>query len=360
MQPAETMRSPVVQRKDSLRRARQLTLGAWLFGLASVGLTSVQARWYVFHPHYLPLGLLFIGLAASTVAALALCLWRAGRGPQRQGALLLALVAVIPAAFWAGVGYTAHRNWQERWVPNTFVMNLAKVMGATFIRAEADYEYPRRLETGRLIMQYRQLDRPDGDLAAMDQHLARMEKLLGEPISSRVYWVRGSLPRLGIGWCSLHGLALGSEFSPGIAGDDRGDRHELAHAALDSYRNPGSNPPCVLHEGWAMAQCGDGRSDLAREAVSARRDDPAMGIRKLLSPEWYYRDAGPVYSVGGALVEFLIRTRGAARFRRFYVECQPDLFEAKCGEIYGIDLDKLDAEFWDDVQNTLRGQGADG
>ncbi len=57
--------------------------------------------------------------------------------------------------------------------------------------------------------------------------------------------------------------------------------------------------------------------------------------------------------MGGAFVDFVVRSRGAARFRRFYVECQPDTFEAKCREIFETALDNLEAEFWDDVQKAV-------
>src|SRR5258708_5918560 len=86
--------------KDTLCWARRATLGAWLSGLASIGLVWVQSRWYVFHPHYLPLCLLYIALLASTVLALVCCLWRIVRGPQRIQAAILAAVALLPAGFW--------------------------------------------------------------------------------------------------------------------------------------------------------------------------------------------------------------------------------------------------------------------
>jgi hypothetical protein len=103
-----------------------------------------------------------------------------------------------------------------------------------------------------------------------------------------------------------------------------------------------------------MAQCGDQASELAQAAADSRRENPSVGIRELLGPDWYHQDSGPVYSVGGAFVDFLIRTRGAASFRRFCVECQPDAVEAKCREVFETDLDELEAEFWEDVQKTLR------
>ena len=345
--------------------ARWAILGAWLCGLASVGLAWAQSWWYVFHPHYLPLCLLYVALAASTFLAFALCLRRIIFGPHRTYAAILASVAMLPAGFWANAGITAKRNSERRYVPNTLTMRLAKVMGATLMRAEVDLEYRRRLETKRLVMYYdprhpehpERVDHPEQDLAAMDQHLARLEHMLGGTISARVHWIRGR--SLGVGFSSFHGLALGSAWSPAVAGQNKGDRHELAHAALDWFRDPGSDPPYVLHEGWAMAQCGDGQSELALAAANSRRENPSVGIRELLAPEWYYRDSGPVYSVGGAFVDFLIRTRGAASFRRYYTECRPTTIEAKCREIFGTNLDNLEAEFWDDVQKTLQNPRAD-
>ena len=103
-----------------------------------------------------------------------------------------------------------------------------------------------------------------------------------------------------------------------------------------------------------MAQCGDDSLALANAAANARLENPNVGIRELFGEEWYYRDTGPVYSMGGAFVDFLIRTHGGASFRRFYTECRPHTIEAKCGEIFETDLDDLETEFWEDVQKSLR------
>ena len=363
MQYPEKVLSSYQKLNDALAWARQGTLGAWLCGLASIGLAWAQSRWYVFHPHYLPLGILFIALAASTTLALACCLWRIVRGPHRIHATILAAVALLPAGFWANVGITAKGNWERRSVPNSVTMRLAKVMGATLMRGEVDLKYRQRVETNRLVMIYDHLDHPEEDLTLMDRHLARLEHLLGGTIQAKVYWIRGR--SLGVQFASFHGLSVGSD---GSASDDstalsgaggNGDRHELAHAALDWFRVPGSNPPYVLHEGWAMAQCGEESLELAQAAWNSRLEYPSVGIRALLGPDWYYRDAGPVYSIGGAFVDFLLRTRGAASFRRFYTECQPNTVEAKCQEIFETDLDHLEAEFWEEVQKALRNQRTD-
>lgn len=362
MEAPENLPQKDKEKKGDLSWARRAAVVAWLCGFASVGLAWAQAKWYVFHPHYLPLCLLFAAIAASTVLALACCLRRTITGPRRVHAAALAAVIVLPAAFWGSVGSAAKKNWERRWVPNTFAMRMAKVMGATLMRAEADLRYRHRLETDRLVMYYDDLDHPDEDLAIMDQHVARLEGLLGGRIERKAYWIRGGL--LGNGFCSLHGLSLGSgkmlgDMNDLSRGGGRGDRHELAHAALDWFRLPGSDPPCVLHEGWAMAQCGDAALELAEAAAKSRRDNPSVGVRELFGADWYHRDTGPVYSIGGAFVDFMIRTRGAASFRRLYTECQPNTVDVKCREIFAITLDDLEAKFWEDVQQTLRDPRAD-
>jgi hypothetical protein len=333
---------------------------AWLCGASSLAVTWIQARWYVFHPHYLPLTILFVGLALATLVGMGCGLWRAIRGPDRWRAALKVCAILPPVCIWGHVGLTARANWSDRWVPNTFAMRIAKVMGVTLMRLEADFAYRRRLESDRILMYYdphrspyvEGVDRPDEDLAAMDRHLARLEDLLGERISGQVYWIRG--PALGSEFLSLHGLALGSAWSPKIPDSYRGDRHELAHAALDSFRMPGSDPPYVLHEGWAMAQCGDSRLELAKAAAKLRAEIPEIGPRELFGPTWYYRCTLPVYSIGGAFVEFLIRTFDAQRFLRFYTECTPTNVDDKCEELFQVNIDDLEAAFWKDVDRSLR------
>ena len=144
-------------------------------------------------------------------------------------------------------------EWGDRRVPNNLPMNLAKVMGVTLMRLEASIEYPNRLETERLVMFYDRLDHPREDADAMDRHLAAMETTLGGSLRGKVFWIRGSLPKLGLNGLSTNGLALGSDTSPTDWQSYVGlDRHELAHAALDQFRSPGADPPYVLHEGWAQ------------------------------------------------------------------------------------------------------------
>jgi hypothetical protein len=238
-------------------------------------------------------------------------------------------------------------------------MRTAKVMGATFMHLEADLRYRQRVESDRIVMIYdhlwspyvEQVDRPEEDLAAMDRHLSRLEEVLGDSIRHRVYWIRG--PVLGSEHLSIHGLALGSAWSAENYNSYRVDRHELAHAALDSFRLPHSDPPYVLHEGWAMSQCGYSQFELARSAAEARAEFPQLSLRDLFGPEWYYRDSGPVYSIGAAFVDFLIRTFDGSRFREFYIQCTPGHVEATCRQIIQVDFSSLESMFWRDVKASL-------
>ena len=352
------------RRRSVLHWAFAATCIAWSCGAASGVLVWIQARTYVFHPPYQPLTTLFAGIALATIAGVACSLWHAILGPRRWRAAAIFAAALLPAGLWSYVGAAAKANWSERYAPNNFTMRAAKVMGATFMRLEAESTYRQRMESGRIVMYYdrsrsehvERVDRPKEDLAAMDRHLARLEDVLGARVTDRIHWIRG--PLLGREYLSLHGLVLGSAWSPelsdDLAGGYRGDRHELAHAALDWFRTPESDPPYVLHEGWAMAQCGDTRLQLAQAAAKAKLENPDLSVRHLFEPTWYHRDAGPVYEFGGAYVDFLIRTFDGRRFRKYYVECTPDAYDSKCREVFQTEFDDLETSFWRDVDDCLR------
>lgn len=336
------------------RTARLSTLATVAFGVATVALTWGFDRLGVLHPHpFLPL-FLFFALAASLAVALACGVLGVVRGPRRLTALGLMTLALVLPAFWGWVGVYAAGQWRRRLVPNDLPMDLAKMAAAPLMRLEASAEYPNRLETDHLVMLYGRLDDPRRDADEMDRHLARMEGMLGGPFRAKVYWVRGGLPLLGIGSLSVHGIALGSAESP--ADWDRGggfDRHELAHAALDEYRTYDSDPPCFLHEGWANSQKGVGSVALARRAHEQRSETPGIGIREMLNPEWYHRDEGAVYSLGGAFVDYLLRTYGVGAFVRLYNGCRPDTAEETFRKVLGSDLDTVEAAFWRDVRERV-------
>jgi len=347
---------PHRQRRDPLRMSRTGAVVALVLGVLSFALTWGQHQWQVPHPHPLPLILLLLGMTLAASVAVIAGLWRIAVGPRRPVALMWACGSLLPLFFWGYVGLHAGARWKERRVPNDLTMKLAKILGVTFMRLEATFEYPNRLETGRLVMFYDRLDHPRRDAEAMERHLAQMEAMLGGPLRSKVHWVRGNLKRLDLRNLCVHGIALGSGASP----DDWDvggvlDRHELAHAALDQYRTTDADPAYFLHEGWAEARSGVGTDILARRALEQRAANPSLGVRDMVGPDWYHRDLGPVYPLGGAFVDFLIRKHGVGRFVRLYNGGRPGSFDAECRGIFGSDLAAMEEAFWEDAWREVEG-----
>ena len=355
MMPSDVIEPVSKVLPDSLRWPRSCCMFTSVSGALTFALVWGQHHWQVLHPHYLPFLLLITLMTVAAAATLGSALWRVIRGPRRLGALTWMVLALILPSFFGCVGLYAMAQWRDRWLPNNLPMNMAKVMGVTLMRLEASIEYPNQLETKRLVMFYDRLEHPREDADAMDRHLAAMETMLGGPLRGKVFWVRGSLPKLGLGGLSTHGLALGSDTSPADWKTHGGlDRHELAHAALDQFRSPGADPPFVLHEGWAQARCGEMPAALSREALTLRSANPETGLHDLLGPSWYHCDRGPVYDYGGAFVDFLIRKHGMRKFLRLYNECRPESFEAVIRDVFGVDIDALEAGFWKDAMQQVR------
>jgi hypothetical protein len=328
---------------------------------------QLQAR--VLHPW----SLLFLALLALTalgaVGGGLAALWRMIFGPGRRAALTWLLAAAVPLSFWLGLGGYARAMTAGRAGPNNLPMRLATMAAASVMEAQANHTYPHRLEGERLVMYYDdRVTQPQRDLAAMEQHVARLEALTGKPLRAKIYWVRGKL--LGYGRMACYGLALGSTESPDdweTAGHpDRlsVDRHELAHAVLHQMYPADTDPPMLLVEGWADAQAGPTADRMARWAWESRerwlartREAPRSSyLRELTSSGWYHRIASPVYDVGGAFADFLLREFGVERFLALYFACQPGTFEQEVQAKLGVDLDTLEAQFWKGVETRVRGE----
>jgi hypothetical protein len=325
-----------------MTKLRYSAVVAWAAFALSLVLLWGQQQLRVLHPW----SLLFIFLLIITfVAALGgflRGLWRTWRGPQRVRAFGWALAALVPALAWALLGLYGSRSWGTRSVPQNLPFTLVKMAGASLMEAQARYLYPHRLETQRLVMFYRDgLEDPKGNAEAMDRHVARLEELTGLPIREKIYWVRG--PLLGQKHLAFYGLALGSLEGPPL----RTEHHELAHAVMNQHNSATTDPPTLLGEGWAESQSGAASGELAKRALAVPRERGSL--RVLTSPDWYHQDSGPVYDVGGAFVDFLLRKYGAKRFVELYFACKPGTFESDCQRVYGKDVDMLESEFWDDA-----------
>jgi hypothetical protein len=70
----------------------------------------------------------------------------------------------------------------------------------------------------------------------------------------------------------------------------------------------------------------------------------------LIGAAWYHRVDGPVYSVGGAVAEFVLRRYDPGRFLRLDFACRPGRFEEACPAGQGVDLDALEPAFWAEVE----------
>ena len=239
---------------------------------------------------------------------------------------------------------------------------------ASVMELELNYtsRYSNRLESEHLVMFYDdRVATPQRDLEEMEKHVARLMTMTDTPLRAKIYWVRGEL--MGKTRMAIAGMALGSSRSPDNweSADHPDnlsvDRHEFAHAVLHQRHRPGTNPPTLLVEGWADSQSGLKREKLAYFALHSRQlwrertasNPRASYLRDLVGPSWYHHIDGPVYSVGGALSDYLIRTYGVERFLRLYFTCTPEGFEADCCGIYGVEFDALENGFWMDAEKLV-------
>ena len=57
--------------------------------------------------------------------------------------------------------------------------------------------------------------------------------------------------------------------------------------------------------------------------MQAWNPNPNACLPELLGPAWYRHDSGPVYHIGGAFVEYVLRKYGTDRFVELYLTCRP-------------------------------------
>jgi hypothetical protein len=347
-----------------------------------VGLLWGQFRLGVLHPAYVPFLLLLVVLVLSTLVSLFLGGSCVALGPRRGAAALWLYVGVLPALFALAVTGHGMNYWRRGDVRPTFPFVLLATAGFSLGEAQAAYSYPHRLESEHLVMFYDDdVTDPQGDLDEMERHVTRLAEQTGRPLRAKIHWVRG--PLLGQRYLALFGTALGTSESPPAPLD----RHELAHAVLYQHNTPDTEPPMLLVEGWAESQSLD-RLNLALSAEWLRDFTQRLGkmsadereqvlektvqpddfrqlaraiqkdgeglsyLRELTGAFWYHHDRGPVYSVGGAFVDFLIRKYGMGKFIELYFACRPGTFEKECLRLFGRDLDALEKDFWEDVEQT--------
>jgi hypothetical protein len=193
---------------------------------------------------------------------------------------------------------------------------------------------------------------------AMDRHVERMERLLGQEARGKCHWIRG-----GVGSRrDLHawGIALGSKDGEYPRGDDGLtwlDRHELAHWMIDHLCNLYQGPrPLIMAEGWADSQSGYERRQLFRYAAHDRQNGTWVSLKDLIlagHPGLPMR----AYSQGRMLVDYLLTTYGGPRFFDLYQHCTAHTFDADCRRHLGSGVDDLEDAYSRYIDATVAGHG---
>jgi hypothetical protein len=344
--------------------ARWCAIGGGLAWAISVGLLWGQHRAGVLHPAAFLFALLLAVTVLAALVGTAAGLWRVLRGPRRLVAALWGLACLAPLALWTALAvYILRLAAAGQSFPRGPISDVAGMGIASLMEAQARLTYPHRLESQRLVMFYDdRVTDPHPDLEAMDRHVADLEAVTGRPLRARIHWVRGEL--FGRRQMQIHGLALGSSHSP-VDWDTADhpfrlsvDRHELAHGVVHQLQPRDTDAPTLLIEGWAEAHSGmtsRKRAEFARHSRDLWRERTGAGpaesyLRELTGAGWYHRIDGPVYSVGGAFADFVLRKYGTERFLGLYFSCRPGRFAEACREQLGVEPDALEAEFWSEVE----------
>jgi hypothetical protein len=369
---AEPVQAPTLSRNSLrsprwLRRLTALSWAGWALAVLSLWLQYQLGVYHTLDWLWLPFAV--VGVIAG-IAAFLLGVWRTLFGPIRRIMFGWALVGIVPPLLWVVLVMYMFSEQGRRNLPNTHAHKIGRMAAISLIDWHGWWRYRHCLETDRLVMYYDDgVTEPAADAAAMDAHLAQLEKILGRRQHSRIRWVRGSalgiLGTLGFQGMSIHSMALGSDASPALWLD----RHELAHSFLYQFSRPDAEPPMLLLEGWAMAVDGHpaplapsalaGRSRVA--ASSGKDFDSSKGpdscLRVILSPDSYHVGHGHAYAVGGAFVEYVIRQHGPEKFVELYNSIHPETYEAEFNRILGCPFDALEREFWNDAEtNGKRGK----
>lgn len=340
---------------------KRLVRSAWLScGLCAgvISLLEVEHRLGVQHflgwPFFLLFALMIGAIVACLVSAAGNTIHRRRDGPMS----FWVLVGLAPIGVWGAVAFYGFATWKDRYVPNNFLMNLARRAGATFMEAEAAWTYPNRRTSPRFVMFYRDLADPDAEAAAMERHIEEMETILARPTRVRIHWVRGAL--LGVGGLSLYGLALGSPYGRDTEGLGPTDRHEAAHAFMAGLVPPDSDAPTVLGEGWAQAVAFGWlarRPDpgvLANDLLRLRQESGCPPLADFFGRAWYHKDRGLIYEIGPHLVRHLIDRYGPEKFVRLYSTIRPGRADAAFRDIYGTSLASIERAIFAEADEAMR------
>lgn len=321
-------------------------IAVWIVSALLTGLVLGEYKLRLLHPSFWPEGVLLFGLAVALIVLVLPGLFEVLFSRQRLVALKWLLFGLLPVGLMAIPLVYAREAHERKEVPHNWLMGFSEVFAAAIMDGQAMVTLPNKLETERLVMYYKDMPHPQQDINAMDAHCARLEKMLNMKLRAKIHWFRG--PLLGQSSASFMGLALGS--SGGNDVEMRLDKHELAHAVLDEQRPFEADPPMLFHEGWADSQSGVREAEAAHEAWKLRQSGKVRTVTELLDDNWYHKDEGPVYAIGGPFARFLIKKYGASRFRDYYNRARPGNAVAFAPLVVGQDFKTLEKEFWADTR----------
>ncbi len=149
----------------------------------------------------------------------------------------------------------------------------------------------------------------------------------------------------------------------GIAPDNlywgkRAIAHELTHLVIHQMTlNPYSDLPTWLDEGLAMYAEGVLVSELRALLDKAITEDTLISVRSLSSPfSAYAREASLCYAQSYSLVEFLISNYGQGKMLELLKTFERgSSYDGALNEVYGFDMDGLDALWRDYISRQYQG-----
>lgn len=339
----------------NIRRLACTVWGAWMALLATLAGMLFLRIW---HPHFLPATLLFVGFLASGILLVCRAAWFMAVGPERKRCLAWLLIGMAPLCFMAGHFAYGLQAFYRLDVPLNYALKVLVPLGESFMDLEARVRYPQRTRGAKVVMISRPVEDAARQVAAMDEHVRQIEERLGRQLDRPVHWVRG--PLFGRQGLAVVGLCMGSrpnEAAVDAGGLDPLDRHEVAHCAIHMLCPPSCDPPTLLVEGWAEAHSGHDAVWLADRTWEYCQEGDVPPISELVSPAWSGRRDHLVYVQGGPLVNYLLQTYGRDKFFELYTACSRSTFAEDCRRILGVDISAIEAGYWAEVERLVHQEG---
>jgi hypothetical protein len=331
-------------RFDSWRWTKRFAITVWVSAFVWILIFASFWRMHYLTPHAAwAVGSIVTTLGAA-LALVALCLWQLVRGPHRLIAVPIAILGLTPIVWTTQYLLDFKYRGEHRLIVNqTVPIRILTAWSSSLFDLAGKWGYPR-WTSGRyaLLLDGGQPADVGKLVEQMDQHIVAMATLLGESPPTGLRWVRGEIFRHG-GFSSLNWAVCGANHDGEL---NELERHEMAHAVIDSLCGPDHDPSTLLVEGWAESQAGNRASQiqlLAKVLESGRH----YSLTDFISPEYYNRNIGPNYGHGGPFVAFLIERYGGPKFFELYDNVRPVSFSGDVERVLGDPLPLIEKNFWD-------------